>query len=285
MTRRLAAAVGVVLLVAGCGGSDNSSEKSVSHVHRGRQLDPARALAAARSGRARIPAARQRVEPRDDAAEAREVGADDPHARAARRRARPSARGDPARRHDPPARPRRGAARRRAGAARGVRARRGARADAGDRCGEVAARRAERAADAQARRRTRSSEYAAPLDAAAKQLAKLEAPPVVAPSQRTQIQTYRLIAARARALATALRNGKSGAQEVHDLQVAVATSSSTASAEGADRGDQGVQPPHREAAPARGGRAARAQPPRADARADAPPDMPSRRRPNGPRRL
>ena len=70
-------------------------------------------------------------------------------------------------------------------------------------------------------------EYAAPLDAAAKELAQLHAPPVVAPSQRTQIQAYRLIAARARALATALRNGKSGAQEVHDLQVAVATSSST----------------------------------------------------------
>jgi hypothetical protein len=70
-------------------------------------------------------------------------------------------------------------------------------------------------------------EYAVPLDAAAKQLGKLKAPPVVAPSQRTQIQAYRLIAARARALATALRNGKSGAQEVHDLQVAVATSSST----------------------------------------------------------
>src|SRR6476646_7881708 len=30
MTRRLAAAIGVVLLVAGCGGSDNSNEKSVS---------------------------------------------------------------------------------------------------------------------------------------------------------------------------------------------------------------------------------------------------------------
>ena len=70
-------------------------------------------------------------------------------------------------------------------------------------------------------------QYAAPLDAAAKQLAKLEAPRVVAPSQHTQIRTYRLIAARARALATALRNGKSGAQEVHDLQVAVATSAST----------------------------------------------------------
>jgi hypothetical protein len=68
--------------------------------------------------------------------------------------------------------------------------------------------------------------YAAPLDTAAKQLAKLEAPPVVAPSQRTQVQTYRLIAARARALPTALRGGKSGAQEVHALQVAVATSSS-----------------------------------------------------------
>src|SRR4051794_13224434 len=69
--------------------------------------------------------------------------------------------------------------------------------------------------------------YAAPLDTAAKQLAKLEAPPVVAPSQRTQIQTYRLIATHARALATALRQGKSGAQEVHDLQAAVATSAST----------------------------------------------------------
>ena len=51
--------------------------------------------------------------------------------------------------------------------------------------------------------------------------------PVVAPSQHTQVQTYRLIAARARALATALRAGKSGAQEVHDLQLAVATRSST----------------------------------------------------------
>src|SRR5205085_1750876 len=69
--------------------------------------------------------------------------------------------------------------------------------------------------------------YAAPVDAAAKQLAKLEAPPVVTPSQRTQVQTFRLIAARARALATALRAGKSGAQEVHDLQAAIATSSST----------------------------------------------------------
>jgi hypothetical protein len=68
--------------------------------------------------------------------------------------------------------------------------------------------------------------YATPLDTAAKQLAKLEAPPVVAPSQRTQIQTYRLIATRARALATALRKGKSGAHEVQDLRLAVATSAS-----------------------------------------------------------
>src|SRR5436305_2447688 len=82
-------------------------------------------------------------------------------------------------------------------------------------------------------KRTRSAQataleaYAAPLDTAANQLARLAAPPVVAPSQRSQIQTYRLIATRSRALAKALRGGKSGAQEVHDLQAAVASSSST----------------------------------------------------------
>lgn len=71
-------------------------------------------------------------------------------------------------------------------------------------------------------------QYAAPLAAAAKELEQLQAPPVVAPSQATQVSTYRAIAKRARALAAALREGKSGAQEVHDLQVAVASSSSTA---------------------------------------------------------
>ena len=69
--------------------------------------------------------------------------------------------------------------------------------------------------------------YAAPVGAAAKQLAKLEAPPVVSPSQHTQVRSFRLIATRARSLAAALRAGKSGAQEVHDLQAAVASSSST----------------------------------------------------------
>ena len=106
--------------------------------------------------------------------------------------------------------------------------------------------------------------YAAPLDAAAKQLAKLDAPPVVAPSQRTQIQTYRLIAARARALATALRNGKSGAQEVHDLQVAAATSSSTQAQKARIAAIKAFNR-RTAAAPARGGCAARAQPSRADA--------------------
>ena len=71
-------------------------------------------------------------------------------------------------------------------------------------------------------------EYAAPLDAAARQVGELHAPEVVAPSQRTQISTYRAIARRARALAKALRQGKSGAQEVHDLQVAVGSSASPA---------------------------------------------------------
>lgn len=71
-------------------------------------------------------------------------------------------------------------------------------------------------------------QYAAPLETAARQIAELNAPPVVAPSQRTQVGTYSAIARRARALASALREGKSGAQEVHDLQLAVASSASTA---------------------------------------------------------
>jgi hypothetical protein len=68
--------------------------------------------------------------------------------------------------------------------------------------------------------------YATPLEGVAKDLEALHAPLVIQPSQRIQVQTYRDVARRARALATALRNKKSGAKELHDLEVAVASSSS-----------------------------------------------------------
>jgi hypothetical protein len=68
--------------------------------------------------------------------------------------------------------------------------------------------------------------YAAPLDGVAKDLEALHAPLVIQPSQRIQVQTYRDVARRARALATALRAKKNGAQQLHALEVAVASSSS-----------------------------------------------------------
>lgn len=226
MTRRLAAAVGIVLLVAGCGGSDNTSEKSVSQyiadvnsIQHGlslplgqvalgyRQLANGSNLAKMQPNLAKSARTIHTLERRIDAL-------------------------------DPPVEAFRldGMIRRLVGGE----------AQLADELALLAAYVHDAAPvltqasaagkslhDALSAPRTRKAqadaldEYAAPLDAAAKQLSKLEAPPVVAPSQRTQIQTYRLIAERARALATALRNGKSGAQEVHDLQVAVATSSST----------------------------------------------------------
>ena len=227
MTRRLAAAVGIVLLVAGCGGSDHSSEKSVSQyiedvnsIQHGLSLP----LGQVALGYRQLANGSNLAKMQPKLAKS---ARDDPHARAAHRRARPSRPGDPARRADPPARPaaRRKLAEELAQLATYVH-------DAAPVLTRATAA-GKSLHDALSAPRTRKAqaaaldEYAAPLDAAAKQLAKLEAPPVVAPSQRTQIQAYRLIAARARALATALRNGKSGAQEVHDLQVAVATSSST----------------------------------------------------------
>lgn len=68
--------------------------------------------------------------------------------------------------------------------------------------------------------------YATPLERVAKDLEALHAPLVIQPSQRIQVQTYRDVALRARALAKALRDKKSGAKELHDLEVAVASSSS-----------------------------------------------------------
>ena len=68
--------------------------------------------------------------------------------------------------------------------------------------------------------------YATPLDGVAKDLEALHAPLVIQPSQRIQVQTYRDVARRARALATALREKKNGAQQLHALEVAVASSSS-----------------------------------------------------------
>ncbi len=226
MTRRLAAAIGVVLLVAGCGGSDNSNEKSVSKyiqdvntIQHGlslplgqvalgyRQLATGSSLEKMQPKLAKSVVTIRKLERRIDAL--------DPPVKAIRLDAliRRLVHGE---------------------------------AQLAEELAQLATyvhdaapvlTRATAAGqslhDALSKPRTRKDqataleEYATPLDAAAKDLAKLDAPPVVAPSQRTQIQSYRLIAARARALATALRSGKSGAQEVHDLQVAVATSSST----------------------------------------------------------
>jgi len=226
VARRLAAAIGVVLLIAGCGGSDHSSEKSVSKyiedvntIQHGlalplgqvalgyRQLATGKNLAKTQPKLARSAATIHTLERRIDALDAPV----------------------PAIRLD--------ALIRRLVSGEAQVAEELAQLAAYVRDSTPVLTRATAAGqslhDALSAPRTRKAqaaaleEYAAPLDAAAKDLAKLEAPPVVAPSQRTQIQSYRLIAARARALATALRNGKSGAQEVHDLQVAVATSSST----------------------------------------------------------
>jgi len=225
MTRRLAAAIGVVLLVAGCGGSDNSAEKDVStyiqdvnSIQHGlslplgqvalgyRQLATGSNLPAMQPKLAKSAVTIRKLERRVDAL--------DPPPEAIRLDAtiRRLVHGESqlaeelallaAYVHD----------------AAPVLARATA---AGKSLHEALSAPRTRAAQA-----TALEAYATPLDTAAKQLAKLEAPPVVAPSRRTQIQTYRLIAARARALATALRNGKSGAQEVHDLQLAVASSSS-----------------------------------------------------------
>ncbi|MFL6014751.1 MAG: hypothetical protein ACJ74P_10755 [Gaiellaceae bacterium] len=226
MTRRLAAAIGVVLLVAGCGGSDNSAEKDVSayiqdvnSIQHGlslplgqvalgyRQLATGSDLPAMQPKLAKSALTIRKLERRVDAL--------DPPPEAIRLDAtiRRLVHGESqlaeelallvAYVHD----------------AAPVLARATA---AGKSLHDALSAPRTRAAQA-----TALEAYAAPLDTAAKQLAKLEAPPVVAPSQRTQIQTYRLIAARARALASALRDGKSGAQQVHDLQLAVATSAST----------------------------------------------------------
>jgi hypothetical protein len=226
MTRRLAAAVTVVLLVAGCGGSDHSAEKDVSayienvnSVQHGlslplgqvalgyRQLAKGSNLPAMQPKLAKSARTIRKLERRVDAL--------DPPPEAIRLDAviRQLVHGEAqlaeelaqlaAYVHD----------------AAPVLTRATA---AGKSLHDALSAPRSRAAQA-----TALEAYAAPLDTAAKQLTKLEAPPVVAPSQRTQIQTYRLIATHARALATALRQGKSGAQEVHDLQVAVATSSST----------------------------------------------------------
>lgn len=226
MTRRLAAAVGIVLLVAGCGGSDRSSEKSVSQyiddvnsVQHGlslplgqvalgyRQLATGSNLEKMQPKLAKSARTIRTLEGRIDAL--------DPPPPAIRLDAviRRLVHGEAQ------------LAEELALLAAYVR-------DAAPVLTDASA--AGRSLhDALSSPRTRKEQaaalddYAAPLDTAAKQLAELEAPPVVKPSQRTQIQTYRLIAARSRALATALRSGKSGAQEVHDLQVAVATSAST----------------------------------------------------------
>jgi hypothetical protein len=225
MTRRLAAAVGVVLLVAGCGGSDHSAEKDVTKyigdvnaIQHGlslplgqvalgyRQLAKGSNLPAMQPQLAKSALTIRKLERRVDAL--------DPPPEAIRLDAviRRLVHGESqlaeelallaAYVHD----------------AAPVLTRATA---AGKALHDALSAPRSRAAQA-----TALDAYAAPLDAAAKQLAKLEAPPVVAPSQRTQVQTYRLIATRARALATALRDGKSGAKEVHDLQEAVATSSS-----------------------------------------------------------
>ncbi|MFL5938525.1 MAG: hypothetical protein ACJ76U_16990 [Gaiellaceae bacterium] len=226
MTRRLAAAIGVVLLVAGCGGSDNSAEKDVSayiqdvnSIQHGlslplgqvalgyRQLATGSDLPAMQPKLAKSALTIRKLERRVDAL--------DPPPEAIRLDAtiRRLVHGESqlaeelallaAYVHD----------------AAPVLARATA---AGKSLHDALSAPRTRAAQA-----TALEAYAAPLDTAAKQLAKLEAPPVVAPSQRTQIQTYRLIAARARALASARRDGKSGAPQVHDLQLAVATSAST----------------------------------------------------------
>jgi hypothetical protein len=70
--------------------------------------------------------------------------------------------------------------------------------------------------------------YATSLDGVATDLEALPSPLVVRAGQRIQAQTFRDVARRAQALAGALRRRQSGAPELHALEVAVASSSSIA---------------------------------------------------------
>jgi hypothetical protein len=72
--------------------------------------------------------------------------------------------------------------------------------------------------------------YAAKLDAVVERLGQLQPPPVVEVERRSQIRTYTRIAASARALADVLREGKDAARALHRLEVAL-VSGSTISAQ------------------------------------------------------
>src|SRR6266536_3700644 len=70
--------------------------------------------------------------------------------------------------------------------------------------------------------------FAGALESAARQLRRLHAPPTLGPQHHTSIRTFERMAASARAVAQALRRRKDTARPLHELQVAAASSSTTA---------------------------------------------------------